>query len=35
MNETIIEILRILGAVLIFVVAGSALLFFDDDNAEF
>tara|TARA_R110002020_G_scaffold153432_6_gene332853 strand:+ start:242 stop:349 length:108 start_codon:yes stop_codon:yes gene_type:complete len=35
MEEILIQILRLLGAVLCFVVAGYALLFFDDDNAEF
>jgi|TARA_R100001530_G_C4313713_1_gene153765 hypothetical protein len=35
MEETLIWILRMIGAIFCFAVSGYALLFFDDDNAEF
>jgi len=35
MNETLIEILRILAIIVCFAAPAYALLFFDDDNAEF
>tara|TARA_R110000824_G_scaffold14986_4_gene63417 strand:- start:594 stop:701 length:108 start_codon:yes stop_codon:yes gene_type:complete len=35
MDEGWVEFLRLLGAIFCFAVAGYALLFFDDDNAEF